>query len=215
MRNFEYVPKEEYGPVKEKLIGLIKNVQYELRDYFTFQFTFIGSSSRNMITREIDGNRGYDFDVDIRVNDDDEQFSAEELKHILMNAINRVFLPYGFSPCEDSTRVITIKRIDVWNSRILYSCDFAIVNDYEDDAGNKRQQYVYSDKQHRRYLWVERSKEYCKLSEKERAIKAAGKWDRVMKVYLNKKCLFSYEKKSRSLYAETINEVFNSLSRNR
>ena len=66
MKHFEYVTKKEYGPIKEELIDLIRMVQDDVREHFTFRYDFIGSASRNMITREVGGNVGYDFDVFIR-----------------------------------------------------------------------------------------------------------------------------------------------------
>ena len=72
MREFEYVSRKEAAPHKENLINLIKAVQKELNPYFTFRFDFIGSSSRNMITREVNGNIGYDFDLNIEPNDPEE-----------------------------------------------------------------------------------------------------------------------------------------------
>ena len=50
MYHFEYVSKKEAAPYKSQLIELLNRVQDYVRDEFTFQFTFIGSSSRNMIT---------------------------------------------------------------------------------------------------------------------------------------------------------------------
>lgn len=211
MRQFKYVPRTEWQPVRNQVVDVIHEVQDLLRDDFTFSFEFIGSSHRNMIAREVNGNRGYDFDVDIRVNDEEEAFGPEELKHMLIDALNHVACKYGYSPCEDSTRVITLKKKDNLNSRILFSSDFAIVNDYDDKKGNPHQQYVYFNKSKTEYTWRERSKEYCGLKDKENRIKAAGQWKRVREVYLNKKCRYSYEKKSRALYAETINEVFSYL----
>ncbi len=52
MSDFKYVTKKEYQPVKNELIELINLVQDEVREYFTFRYDFIGSASRNMITRE-------------------------------------------------------------------------------------------------------------------------------------------------------------------
>lgn len=208
MHEFEYVPREEWKPVRKELVEIIRKTQQLLSPNFTFSFAFIGSSHRGLITRERNGNRGYDFDVDLRVNDEDEEYSAEELKHLFMRAFDSVSWEYGYSPCEDSTRVITMKRVDEFNSKILYGCDFAIVNNYYDKKGNPRQQYVFFDKKSNEYLWLERSKDYCRLKEKEEKIKEAGVWSLVRSVYLDKKCRFSYQKKSRALYAETINEVF-------
>ena len=83
-----------------------------------------------MITCDWTTNKGFDFDVNIRVNDENEEYSAEDIKKTLMRAIDQVARPMGFSPCEDSTRVITLKMKNIFRSRIEYSCDFAIVYDY-------------------------------------------------------------------------------------
>ena len=89
---YEYVSKSEYQPVKNKLIKLINLVQDELRDKFTFSFHFIGSSSRNMVTRYKGTNVGYDFDCNLYPNDKDEEYNAAELKHLFMEAFNALLL---------------------------------------------------------------------------------------------------------------------------
>lgn len=89
MYNFRYVSKKEAAPIKSDLISLINEVQDCVRDYFTFQFTFVGSASRNMITCDKNTNVGFDFDVNIDVNDENEEYSAEELRTIIRNAINK------------------------------------------------------------------------------------------------------------------------------
>ena len=204
--DFEYVPKEEYQPVKEDLETLIHEVQDLVRDYFTFSYEFIGSSSRNMITRQVDGNIGYDFDINIRVNDEEENYSAKEIKQILIQSFNKVVGKHNYNYCEDSTRVITIKTINYYLSRIIHSCDFCIVNDY----GNNKQEYIRFNKEQNSYSWVDQPSGY-KLREKEEKIKKNRCWNNVRKLYLYKKCNDTEGKKSRSLYAETINEIYNSI----
>ena len=208
MRDYEYVPRSEWKPVRKEILAIIREVQNLLKDRFTFSFAFIGSSHRGMITREVKGNRGYDFDVDIRVNDDEEDYSAGQLKHILHEALRQVSMNHGYSTCEDSSSVITMKMVDVSDSRIEHSCDFAIVNNYSDRNGKKHQQFVFFDKKTGEYVWRERSKEYCDQRRKEIEIKQAGMWNEVRDVYREKKKRFSDWKKSRALYAETINEVY-------
>ena len=129
MHNFEYVPKEEWKPIKDELLEIIHRLQNEVRDSFTFQYHFVGSSKRNMITRDRNSNTGFDFDVNIEVNDPDEDYSAKEIRNILRKGLDRVTNPYGgsifgYDYTEDSTRVLTIKVKDRTNSRILHSCDF-------------------------------------------------------------------------------------------
>lgn len=81
MHDFEYVPNEEWEPVRDKLFDIIHNLQDEVRDEFTFKYHFVGSSKRKMITRDQNSNTGYDFDVNIEVNDPDENYSPEEIQN--------------------------------------------------------------------------------------------------------------------------------------
>ena len=206
MSDFKYVAKKEYQPVKKELIELINLVQDEVREYFTFRYDFIGSASRNMITREKNSTVGYDFDVNLRVNDDEENYSAKEIKQILINGFNRYNHLFDYDYCEDSKRVITIKVKDRKNSRILHSCDFAVVYDCEDG----RQQYIHFNKNQQTYEWQYQPKGFYKLPEKMEAIKEAGYWQEVRDLYIEKKNNNNDpNKKSRSIFAETITQVYN------
>ncbi len=130
MKQFEYVSKKEFEPVREELNALINLVQDEIREKFTFKYNFIGSSSRKMITREVNGNVGYDFDVNIEVNDPNDNYLPKELRTILMSGFNKHNKMFKYDYAEDHKRVFTIKVKDKKNSKILHSCDFAIANNY-------------------------------------------------------------------------------------
>ena len=81
-----------------------------------------------MITFDSTTNMDFDFDINIEINDPNEDYSASEIRQILINALNRVILQRGFNYVENNTRVLTIKKIDLLRSKIQYSCDIAIVN---------------------------------------------------------------------------------------
>lgn len=134
MHNFQYVPQSVTKPVRVELEKLIKDVQDYVSDYFTFRFDIVGSAKRNMITCDVDSNIGFDFDYNIEVNDPDENYTAEEIKRYLMQGFQYCMGKYGYSKYENSTRVITIKKIDYSLSRIVHSCDFAIVNNFVKDG---------------------------------------------------------------------------------
>lgn len=205
MYNFEYVTKKEWKPVKLELIDLINEVQDIIRNQFTFRFDFIGSVQLNMVTQDVKSNVGYDFDVNIRVNDPDEEFTAFDIKHILMDGFNQVVRRYGYSYCEDNTRVFTIKVIDYYQSKIIHSCDFAIVYDCEDG----RQQYIRHNKNQNSYYWEYQPKGF-NLQHKIDWLKQNKLWQEVEQRYLYKKNNnTSPDKKSRSLRAEVINAVYN------
>lgn len=216
MNHFEYVSKSKYMPVKKELIKIISQVQDELREQFTFDYKFIGSSSRNMITYDSKTNKGYDFDINIEVNDFDENYSAKELKEILINTFNQVIkLTYPYASCQNNTRVFTIKVyeenpcciniIALRSPKIEYSCDFAIVNTIND----YQQEYIRFNKNTHEYSWQMQCKGYL-LSKKEAYIKKNKLTNELRKIYLDKKNFNTNpNKKSRALYAEAVNELYN------
>lgn len=208
MHNFQYVTRRELSLAKSDLIQIIHSAQNRLSKDFTFQFYFVGSTSRNMVTYDADTNVGYDFDVNIQVNSTSENLTAKELRTKIRLAINKAAYPYGYDYAEDSTRVITIKFKDRKNSKILHSCDFAIVNDYVDDDGNERQEYIYFNKKQNKYSWEEQPQGYYLLEEKADWIKYNDLWQDVRTLYLdNKNRNNDYDKHSRSIYAETIHQI--------
>lgn len=207
MYHFEYVSKTDAMHFRKEFEAIINQVQNIVRPYFTFNYRFIGSSERNMITYDPMTNVGFDFDVNLYVNDDDQDFEPGKIREILRNAINEATRMKGFQPCEDSTRVITLKMINPLLAKVCYSCDFAIVYDYEDDFGKTEQQYIRFNKKQNTYTWEHQSKGYM-LYEKVEWIKYNNLWNKVRELYLDKKNYRSdLTKKSRALYAETINEI--------
>ena len=210
MHDFEYVPNREWEPIRDELFEIIHRLQDEVRDEFTFQYHFVGSSKRKMITRDRISNTGFDFDVNIEVNDPDENYSAEEIRNILHKGLDRVTNPYGYSIfgydyTEDSTRVLTIKVKDKINSRILHSCDFYII--YECSDG--RQQYIRYNKKQNSYSWEYQPKGYMELPAKIEWVKEQGLWQQVRKYYLYKKNINDNPNKhSRTIFAETIHEIW-------
>ena len=210
MYDFEYVPNEEWEPVRDELFEIIHRLQDEVRDEFTFQYHFVGSSKRKMITRDRHSNTGFDFDVNIEVNDPNENYSPQEIRRILRKGLDKVTNPFKYAIfrydyAEDSTRVITIKVKDKVNSRILHSCDFCIINECSDG----RQRYIRYNKKQNSYSWEYQPKGYMKLHEKIEWIKKHGLWQEVRDYYLYKKNINNnLDKHSRAIFAETVHEIW-------
>ena len=210
MHDFEYVPNYEWEPVRDELLDIIHRLQNEVREHFTFQYYFVGSSKRRMITRDRNSNIGFDFDVNIEVNDPQENYDPDKIRYILRKGLDKVTNPYGFSIwgydyTEDSTRVLTIKVKDRANSRILHSCDFCII--YE--CGDGRQQYIRYNKQLNCYTWEYQPKGFMELPAKIDWIKEHGLWQEVRDHYLYKKNVNENPNKhSRTIFAETVHEVW-------
>lgn len=208
MHDFQYVTKKQLSPVKKELVQIIHSVQDQVRKDFTFQFYFVGSTERNMVTYDTKSNVGFDFDVNIQINNGEHRFSANEIKNKIRLALDKVAPCFGYDRAEDSTRVITIKVKDRKNSKILHSCDFAIVKNYLDSNGNDRQQYIHFSKKQNKYSWEEQQQGFYLLDEKTEWIKDSGYWQKVLELYLYKKNHNNNpHKHSRSIYAETIQDI--------
>lgn len=204
MHDFRYVTKKQAQPIKDELYQILYMVQDLVRDNFTFSFTPIGSSSRNMITCDAKSNIGFDFDINIEVNDDNEDFEPKEIRTIIRTAIDRVAPRYGYKNCEDSTRVLTIKKVDTSHSRIIHSCDFAIVYNCSDG----RQQYIRFNKDNNYYFWEYQGKGFVGLEKKMDWLKRENLWGELQDYYIYKKnCNDNPDKHSRSILAESINEM--------
>lgn len=204
MYNFEYVDEKDYKSEKEELTKIIKRVQDKVREDFTFDYVFVGSSTRNLITCDFSQNIGFDFDVDINVNDDDEKFTAKEIKLKLMLAFNGVNENTKYGNCEDSTRVFTIKVVDIGSNSILHACDFAIIK----DCDNGQRQYIHHNKRNKSYSWEYKSQKYYELTKKEQWLKKNNLWDTVRLEYIiNKNKNQDKNKHSSAIFVETINNI--------
>ena len=205
MPEFEYVSHREAQPIKNEIIALIHKVQDYVREYFTLDYRFVGSSSRNMITREKYGNNGFDFDVNLIPNVYDDEYTAAEISELLFEAINQCMGKYDYTKIEDSTSVITIKVVDRANSIIEHSCDFAIIRPLCDG----REQFIRFYKQlgfspQYNYRWELRGGDYH-INDKIQWIE-----ENERKQYLNNKNNnLDRNKGSRTIFAETVNNIYN------
>lgn len=205
---FKYVTRKEARPARTKLEKLICQLHNDkdLKKYFTFEHKYVGSSKRNMITKDIKGNNGYDFDVDIIPNISQEQYTPKEIKKLVIKALDKYTKEYGFSYSKDSKSVITIKSIDHKNSEVIYSCDFAIVR--IDNTGKK--QFIMHDKTSGKYEWKYRGGGYNGISEKYDWIKERKLIQELRDFYLElKNKNLCEDKRSRSIFVESVNVICN------
>lgn len=207
--DFHYISKEDPKVVKayDDILNILKEVQDLVREEFTFRFDVVGSYKSNMITYDAKSNVGYDFDIDIEVNDS-SKYPPKKLKNMLQKAIGDVCTKYGYDYPEDSTRVLTIKMKNREKSRIIHSCDFAIVNNYIDNEGYEGQEYIHYVKAHEKYIWCKQPKGYYMLPDKVDWIKENGLWDALRDLYIEKKNKNDDPNvHSRSIFAITVHEI--------
>ena len=206
MKHYEYVSRNEARPYREEFEQILTGLQNRLRSEFTFQKHFIGSSSRNMITFDPKTNKGFDFDVNLEMNETSDEYGSDEIYKKIFGGLQSIASKKGFKVIQ-GTRVITLKKVNTVKSKIEYSCDIAIVNDYEEEDC-PRQEYIRFNKKHRTYAWAEQPSPFL-LEDMVYKIKQNNMWNEVRELYLYKKNINTdSHKKSRSLYAETVKEIY-------
>lgn len=208
---FQFISKHstEVKEAYKNIQKIVNQVHRDLSKHYTFQAKAVGSYSRNMITKDLKGNTGFDFDFNIYPNDDKNSFSAKEIKLLFKRSLDKFARAYGYDYAEDSTRVLTIKVKDKQNSRIVHSVDFAFVNDYEDGEGNACQEYIRFNKKHNSYTWEEQPQGFYMLPERIDRLKENDLWTETRQMYLRKKNTNENpDKHSRSLFAEAVNETY-------
>ena len=228
---FEFVKQKEVAQARKEIEQVILKVQDYLREnnILTFQYNLVGSAGkRHLVTRVIDGNKGFDLDFNLSIQQLNNDYNnAKKIKTLFMQLFDK-FKPNYFSYSENSTSVFTIKKIDQKTKKILYSFDFAIVNyfeqemedpDYDDERDDpseqfyveERQEYIRCDKLNGKesYFWelrkVATDHQYMEVD-----IKKNGLWNELRDLYLKKKNNNNNNpnKKSRIIYYESLNEVW-------
>ena len=228
MPEFEYVTPEEAQPVMDEIIALIQDMQKCVRkDFkkdFTLKYRFVYGSSRNMITREKDGNKGFEFDVNLIPNFHEDEYSDEKMAKILFNAIEvclrlsgvKSMKKYGeliIDNSDDRIDVFTIKIIDKADSNIVHSCDFAITRTLC-KGGKQIKQCICNDKKCFGYRWEDRLDFDIDIEERLQLIEY---YDSITEIDLSAELRDSYlknknqnqilTKKSRKIFVETVNNM--------
>lgn len=206
-RTYEFVSKAELKSARKTIDGIIRQLQKVMREKYsiTFKPILVGSTKRHLVTRVEDGNTGFDFDYNFSIQNDSD-YDAREIKLNFIKELNKILTNTRYKSVKNNTQAMTIKFVD--KSEIVHSCDFAIVNDYEDEDESFQWILIYNKKEDE-YIWNKRryGKNYgYKLSN----LLENGLWTEVKNEYLYLKNYNNDpDKISFSLYLEAINNVYN------
>lgn len=212
----EYIKRKD--PIKRaaredferKLLPLVR--KYLRQDFgkkkWTFNEFIVGSTKRNLI---LVGNEGFDMDYQLRFDRMPEKYKADakEMKELFRGYFDRAIresrLP--LTCCEDSTHVLTIKKIV--NSKITYSYDIALIR--LDSAGQfvilKNEKKKRDDDYH--YVQIPSCENFSKKYKKVRTTQA---WVLLREIYKSKKDKYQNVCKddrpaSFTLLGQAVNEV--------
>lgn len=213
---YEYVKRNEYQSIRLELERIIQKIhQYMRKEYnLTFQHKLIGSGSKHLVTRIKGGNKGFDFDYNFIIPHPGEGYywKADVIKSQFTEALKFALKGTKYSNPNDSTSAITIKVVDRNNSRILHSCDFAIIY-YSDDDDFNGYYYLKNWKKHGRYSFEQRLASSNVNEKLDYILSFQNGWNIIREEYLKlKNANKDINKKSFVLYLETINNVYNQLS---
>ena len=209
---YEYVTKAEYKPVKKEIEVIIQKVQAYMREHYEtkFQYQLIGSGKRHLITRVVNGNGGYDFDYNLIISPP-KKIKPNIVKRQFMDAFAHVLKDTKFSAPQDSTSAITIKVKDKKHSKILHSCDFAIIY-YKDNTKNNGYYYLKNNKKRNQYGFEYRDLSRNIDEKKQKIVSVPNGWNAVREEYLKLKNNNKDENKpSFSLFLEAIHNIYNQL----
>ena len=212
MKEYEYVTKKEYSPVRKEIEEeILKKVHKFLKKKYgiTFQHKLIGSGRRHLITRLVGGNTGFDFDYNLILENVEEEYSPKEFKEKFIEAFNEAIKGTYYNNAENSTSAITIKVVDRINKRIVHSCDFAIIyyiSDNEDDG----YKYIRNNKNGKYTFEIRKVSTNLKAKIDKIESYWNNGWNIIRDEYLTvKKSNNDVDKHSFVLFLEAVNNVYN------
>lgn len=217
----EYIKKKDLTKkaaredFEKKLLPLVR--EYLRQDFgkkkWVFMEFLVGSAKRNLI---LVGNEGFDLDYQLRFERMPEQYlnDAKKTKDLFRDYFNKAKeeLVLELTDCEDSTHVLTMKKIV--NTKVEYSYDIAILR--LDSAG----QYIILKNEKKgkngdyHYVQLENCEDF---NARYKKVKTPQAWDLLRKKYKEKKEKYQYTAKdnrpaSFSLLGQAVNEVIQELN---
>lgn len=196
---------------------LLPKVREYLRKDFgkkkwVFNEALVGSTKRNLV---LVGNEGFDMDYQLRFDRIPDKYlkDAKAMKELFRNYLNKAKKELGITltDCEDSTHVLTMKKIV--NTKVDYSYDIAILR------LNECGQYVIlkNEKQGRQddYHYVPLP-DCGDFNERYKKVKTQEAWALLRDKYKVKKGKYQYTNQddrpaSFSLLGQAVNEVIQKL----
>ncbi len=121
----EYLPKTIIKKNKNEFNKIYNKLKDKLGEEWTITYSLVGSSKRNLVLL---GNptKGYDLDYHIYLIKYPSSLTAKEIKlNYFKKILDDIVKDCGLEDCEDSTNVLTIKKIE--DEKVTYSYDVAIM----------------------------------------------------------------------------------------
>ena len=197
---FNYVNQKKCTELRKSCEEVLKGVQREVAQYFTFQFFLIGSGEKRLVTQDANGFFDLDYNLILMRDKQDLIRDPKRIKEIFLTAFNKVAPQYGFAFSKNSTSVITSK---LKLRDIPFSFDCAILAE-----GNNGNLYKIVFDKPDRYIWNE-IKHTQDFNAKFNYLRSNGYFDEIRDLYLKKKNNDISGMSSFALLSQTVNEILN------
>ncbi len=200
----EYLSRKKTGENRTEFKNIFDQLNDAVGDDWSLTYKLVGSARRNLV---LVGNEGYDLDYHIYLVKH-PKMDAKETKEVFKSEIDKIVFNMNLTACEDSTHVLTTKRLE--GDKLIYSYDIAIMQK------SKKDEYLIlkNDKANNgngpyHYVEVPKASEFA---EKYNQISGNEQWKLLRKKYKAKKESqqnLSKDKRihSFSLLIETVNEL--------
>ncbi|MGE4321123.1 MAG: hypothetical protein AB7E61_06725 [Acholeplasmataceae bacterium] len=175
----EYLYKKDTKINRQEFKHIFDTLKKKLNNEWTINYKLVGSSKRNLV---LVGNEGYDLDYHIYIVKN-PNMQAEDIKNKFRLLLDEIVPKFNLTNCEDSTHVLTTKKIE--GNKLIYSYDIALLKK------NKKEEYVIlkNDKLNNGngpYHFVEVPKA-SDFSKKYNEISGTQNWKQLRDIYKKKK----------------------------
>lgn len=222
---YHYLQNKEFLHHMRTLSGkIMQDLCHQLKkDYHISANAFLtGSGAKNLITQN--SNEAVDLDYNLEIIKCENFNDCQYLKECVRKTFNKILKTYGLPECEDSTSVLTSKKMSFQENRIvcpmqllfsnnetIFSIDIGIIK--KDKNGNyhrlihEKTGFISTDK----YYWniAPNSND---LNKKVNYIKKHGKWTLVREQYLMIKNNYlkqnDHNHSSFICYIEAVNNIY-------
>jgi len=200
-----YVDKKIVKKHNKLFYDAISEVRPKIKEKgITFQYRLVGSAKRHMVVS--DDNQGFDCDYQIILMTNKNNFSCEEIKDLFIDKFDESFVDRGFKHSEDSSRAITIKKINIKQSKVLKAYDVVILK-WKKDGFYILNNDKAKEKGEKGKYTLEKLPRTEKYAENAKMIRGSEMWEYLRKIYLKKKEEETEERKSFQIFNNSVNET--------
>ena len=200
---YEYIKRSEYSEPIQKCLGIIRDVQKDLKNNFNIQIHLIGSCKSRLMTKN--GNGPYDFDYSLEIVKNKNNIKdPEEIRKKFFNSFQKFANNHGFHKMNNGSRVIELKSYSTEiNNHISFILQVAIIQKIEDVMN-----IIKFDKENNIFIWNQ-EEDHSELNKRFRKLRKIC-WLNFKDKYLKKKNYYltkNEKRKSISIFKETIEEL--------